>query len=276
MHGYVGNKAAVFPLQLLGHEVDPINSVQFSNHTGYDVFTGHKLEGDEMLALVDGLRRNDFLRGYSHLLTGYIGSISFLRGIVSVLQSMRDANEALLFVCDPVLGDGGKLYVPDEFVAVYRTQLLPHAFLATPNQTEAEFLTETKIDSLESAHAACQKMHSWGVQHVVITSIDSLPDDDTHLHVVASSASQPDSYIHLSLPKIETYLSGTGDALTALLLAHLTDSNTDLKLAVERSIATIQAIIQTTINLGRRELALVQSHSAILSPQVTIQASVIS
>jgi pyridoxine kinase len=29
--GYVGNKAAVFPLQLLGFEVDFINSVQFSS-----------------------------------------------------------------------------------------------------------------------------------------------------------------------------------------------------------------------------------------------------
>lgn len=28
--GYVGNKAAVFPLQLLGFDVDVINSVQFS------------------------------------------------------------------------------------------------------------------------------------------------------------------------------------------------------------------------------------------------------
>lgn len=34
IQGYVGNKSAVFPLQLLGYDVDPINSVQFSNHTG--------------------------------------------------------------------------------------------------------------------------------------------------------------------------------------------------------------------------------------------------
>ena len=35
--GYVGNRAAMFPLQLLGFDVDCINSVQFSNHTGYPV-----------------------------------------------------------------------------------------------------------------------------------------------------------------------------------------------------------------------------------------------
>lgn len=34
--GYVGNRAAVFPLQVLGMDVDFVNSVQLSNHTGYD------------------------------------------------------------------------------------------------------------------------------------------------------------------------------------------------------------------------------------------------
>lgn len=40
VHGYVGNKSAVFPLQLLGFDVDPILSVQFSNHTGYGSWRG--------------------------------------------------------------------------------------------------------------------------------------------------------------------------------------------------------------------------------------------
>lgn len=38
--GYVGNKSATFPLQLLGFEVDAINTVQFSNHTGYGHWKG--------------------------------------------------------------------------------------------------------------------------------------------------------------------------------------------------------------------------------------------
>lgn len=38
LQGYVGNKSAVFPLQILGFDVDPINSVQFSNHTGKACF----------------------------------------------------------------------------------------------------------------------------------------------------------------------------------------------------------------------------------------------
>lgn len=33
-HGYVGNKCSTFAFQLLGMDVDPINTVHFSNHTG--------------------------------------------------------------------------------------------------------------------------------------------------------------------------------------------------------------------------------------------------
>jgi pyridoxine kinase len=39
-------------------------------------------------------------------------------------------------VCDPVLGDDGKMYVPETFVSLYREKLLPFADIATPNQTE--------------------------------------------------------------------------------------------------------------------------------------------
>ena len=39
---------AVFPMQTLGLEVDFVNTVQFSNHTGYESFTGTALEGNAL------------------------------------------------------------------------------------------------------------------------------------------------------------------------------------------------------------------------------------
>jgi pyridoxine kinase len=69
VQGYVGNKSAVFPLQLLGFDVDPINSVQFSNHTGYPTFRGQVLNGSQLWDLIEGLAENDLLH-YTHLLTG--------------------------------------------------------------------------------------------------------------------------------------------------------------------------------------------------------------
>jgi pyridoxine kinase len=96
VHGYVGNKAAVFPLQLLGFDVDPINSVQFSNHTGYATVKGQVLDGEQLWTLIEGLEAND-LHHYTHLVTGYIGSVSFLEMVLRVVEKLRSANPNLIY-----------------------------------------------------------------------------------------------------------------------------------------------------------------------------------
>lgn len=88
-HGYVGNKCSVFALQTLGIEVDPLNTVQFSNNTGiceqakkklvieltfkkgYPSFAGQVLSGDDVWTVFQGLLANN-LANYSHLLTGML------------------------------------------------------------------------------------------------------------------------------------------------------------------------------------------------------------
>lgn len=67
--GYVGNKCAVFPLQLHGMDVCPLNSVQFSNHVGYGKFVGGVLDGAALTELVAGLQSNELLT-FSYILTG--------------------------------------------------------------------------------------------------------------------------------------------------------------------------------------------------------------
>uniref|UniRef100_T1GRQ4 pyridoxal kinase n=1 Tax=Megaselia scalaris TaxID=36166 RepID=T1GRQ4_MEGSC len=107
VHGYVGNKSATFPLEVLGFEVDAINSVQFSNHTGYKVVKGQVLQEKELADLFEGLEKNNLLQHYSHLLTGYIGNASFLRQVSAIVKKLREINPNLIYVCDPVMGDNG-------------------------------------------------------------------------------------------------------------------------------------------------------------------------
>ena len=67
-----------------------------------------------------------FIRRYTHLLTGYIGSESLASTILRVLEKLREHNPECIYVCDPVLGDHGKLYVPASLVDVFRTQVRRH------------------------------------------------------------------------------------------------------------------------------------------------------
>ena len=125
---------SVFPLQLLGFDVDVINSVQFSNHTGYPFgHEGDVLDGEQLKRLVEGMERNGLLSsddadsddGIGNILTGYIGSASFLAAVVSVVRKLKTLNAKCRYVCDPVLGDMGKFYVPKELVHIYRRDVLP-------------------------------------------------------------------------------------------------------------------------------------------------------
>ncbi|XP_034707301.1 pyridoxal kinase-like isoform X4 [Vitis riparia] len=167
VQGYVGNKSAVFPLQLLGYDVDPINSVQFSNHTGYPTFKGQVLNGQQLGDLIAGLEENNLLY-YTHLLTGYIGSVSFLNAVLEVVHKLRSVNPKLTYVCDPVMGDDGKLYVPTELVAIYREKVVPVASMLTPNQFEAELLTGFRIVAEKDGREACNILHASGPSKVLL------------------------------------------------------------------------------------------------------------
>ena len=101
--GYVGNRAAVFPLQILGFDCDSINTVQFSNHTGYPLFKGTVTSGDQLIEIANGLKSN-MLLDYDYLLTGYIGSESFLDSVLDLLGMIESFNSNVRYICDPVLG----------------------------------------------------------------------------------------------------------------------------------------------------------------------------
>ncbi|GLJ09433.1 hypothetical protein SUGI_0109710 [Cryptomeria japonica] len=276
VQGYVGNKAAVFPLQLLGFDVDPINSVQLSNHTGYPTVRGQVLNGEQLWTLIEGLEANDLLC-YTHLLTGYIGSVSFLDTILQVVQKLRSVNPDLIYVCDPVMGDEGKLYIPPELVSVYREKVVPVASMITPNHFEAEHLTGLRISCEADGLRACNALHAAGPSKVVITSLEM----DGMLLLIGShqkTEGHPTEQFKIVMPKIPAYFTGTGDLMTALLLGWSNKYPQELWKAAELAVATVQAILHRTISdynaaaietPKQLEIQLIQSHDDIKSPQVT-------
>ncbi|GLT57247.1 hypothetical protein SLA2020_302340 [Shorea laevis] len=280
VQGYVGNKSAVFPLQLLGYDVDPINSVQFSNHTGYPTFRGQVLNGQQLWELIEGLEANDLLY-YTHLLTGYIGSVSFLNTVLEVVDKLRTINPNLTYVCDPVMGDEGKLYVPEELISVYREKVLPVASMLTPNQFEAELLTGLRICSEEDGREACKMLHATGPSKVVITSINI----EGNLFLIGSHKKDKDNspeQFKIVIPKIPAYFTGTGDLMTALFLGWSNKYPNNLDRAAELAVSSLQALLQRTLNDYLRagydpqtsslEIRLIQSQDDIRNPQLKFKA----
>ncbi|PSS01774.1 Pyridoxal kinase, N-terminally processed like [Actinidia chinensis var. chinensis] len=278
VQGYVGNKSAVFPLQLLGYDVDPIHSVQFSNHTGYPTFKGQVLNGQQLWELIEGLEANDLLF-YTHLLTGYIGSVSFLNTVLEVVNKLRSINPKLTYVCDPVMGDEGKLYVPPELVAVYREKVVPVASMLTPNQFEAEQLTGLRIVSEQDGQEACNILHAAGPPKVVITSINI---DGNLLLIGSHKKDMSPEQFKILIPKIPAYFTGTGDLMTALLLGWSNKYPVNLDKAAELAVSSLQALLSRTLSdydaagydpqSSSLEIRLIQSQDDIRHPQVKYKA----
>ena len=59
--GHAGNSAAVFPMQRVGVNVWPLNTVQFSNHTGYGAWKGSVFSGDAVAEVVTGIEERGAL-----------------------------------------------------------------------------------------------------------------------------------------------------------------------------------------------------------------------
>ncbi|XP_053397690.1 pyridoxal kinase-like [Mercenaria mercenaria] len=290
--GYVGNKCASFALQIHGFDVCPVNSVQLSNHTGYKCFKGQVLNAEDIECLYDGLKQNNIHGQFSHLITGYIGSKSFLLKVGEIIQDIRDSNPGIMYVCDPVMGDNGKMYVPEELMPVYRDVIVPKADIVTPNQFEAELLTGIKITSEAEALKAMQCLHDKGPKTVVLSSTnlglkdskDSKGSEDV-LVALASSVKNGDKECYrIEMPYKEAIFVGTGDLFASCLMAWMHKDN-DLKTAFEKTVSTVQTVITRTLNAAQEvagpgnkptpaqmELRLIQSKSDIENPKINFTA----
>uniref|UniRef100_A0A3P9LYS2 Pyridoxal kinase n=1 Tax=Oryzias latipes TaxID=8090 RepID=A0A3P9LYS2_ORYLA len=279
VRGYVGNKSAVFPLQVLGFEVDSINSVQFSNHTGYAHWKGQVLTAEELNVLYEGIKLNN-VHHYDYILTGYSRDTSFLETVVDIIKELKTANPGLVYVCDPVLGDQGAMYVPENLLPIYKTKVVPLADILTPNQFERKRLTVMDL------------LHDMGPETVVLTSTDLRSKRGGGFLVALGSqkikkadGTRVSQKIWMDIPKVDAVFVGTGDLFAAMLLAWTHHHPTDLKTACEKTVSVMHHVIQRTIAYtagpGKKpspallELRMVQSKADIENPTIVVQAEVL-
>jgi len=287
----VGNKAAVFPLQLLGFDVDVINSVHFSNHTGYsNGFEGDVLDGEQLKTILYGLKNNGLIDNVTYLLTGYIGKENFLRTVVDFLKKRSaTGSKKIRYVCDPVLGDDGKFYVSSELVSIYRDEVIPLADIITPNKFEAEQLSGISIANMEDGKRACRALHDIGPELVVITSLtfeDKVERGDGKMTILASVRAKSedgcvdDSLWFVHTPIIPGSFTGVGDLFAALLLGWTSKDPNNLPLVLQRVVSTLYSIIKVTKEYSKNvndlkpelpELRLIQSKNIIDNPPLLFE-----
>src|SRR5215469_14076849 len=102
VYGHVGQGAARFALQRLGHEVWAVPTVLLSSHAGYPYVQGEAIAADHIGRLVDGLDSNGWLAQCDAVISGYLGHADQAEVIASAISRVKRKNAAAIYCLDPV------------------------------------------------------------------------------------------------------------------------------------------------------------------------------
>jgi len=262
--GNVGNTAALFPLQRLGFETWSLNTVAFSNHTGYGKWRGAAVPAGEIATLFEGIAELGILSRCDAVLSGYLGEAEAGPVLLDIVGRIKAANSKALFACDPVMGDVGPgWYVRTGLPEFYRDQAVRLADIVTPNRFELEWLIGSGIGTVAEAGAAAATLRSQGPSIVLVTSLELGADR------VAVVAAGPDGTWAVETPRLPIEATGCGDAVAALFLGWLLKGK-KLPDALAAAIAAIYGVIEATTRSADGELALIAAQDELVSPSRSI------
>ena len=241
-YGHVGNSAAVFPLQRLGFEVWPVNTVLFSNHTGYGAWRGRVVALDWVEEIIEGIAERGAIPRTRAVLSGYLGDPSLGEAVLRAVARVRAERPDMVYACDPVMGDEGRgFFVRPGIPEFFRDHAVPAADIVTPNQFELAWLAGGRSRRWTTRWRRRRRSARPGPRIVVCTSLEV--GDAEQLGILAHSAEA--SWL-CRTPRLPVTLNGTGDAFTALFLGYwLSDAAARRRRSSRRSSA-MYALVEAT------------------------------
>ncbi|HEV7417443.1 MAG TPA: pyridoxal kinase PdxY [Tianweitania sediminis] len=262
-YGHAGNASAVFPMQRMGIEVWAVNTVQFSNHTGYGAWRGQVYTGDSVRELVDGIEERGALSRCDGVLSGYMGDAGIGEAVLHAVARTRLANPGTLYCCDPVIGDVEPgIFVRAGIPEFMRERAVPAADIVTPNQFELELLTQLPVRNSRDLARAVSALHKMGPKIVMVTSVqlDDTPDDAVDIVVSAG-----DAPMRVRTPRLPISPNGAGDAVAALFFAKFLKERS-AEAALAHAAAATYGLLKKTVEAGSYEILTVAAQDEFVAP----------
>jgi pyridoxine kinase len=274
-YGHVGNAAAIPSLNALGHTVWAVPTVIYSNHPGHGGFTGRVLPAEEVSDLLAGIAARGVLGGCAAVLSGYLGALETGPAVLEAVERTKTANPRALYLCDPVIGEAGRVFVRQGLAEFFRDRALGRADILTPNAFELAFLSGVLPGSLTEAAAAASdlraKLRPGGPRMVLVSGLElaSMPQQLATLLVHEKGAAA------VATPRIAAMPPGSGDALAALFLGALL-SGAPPEEAASRAASSVHALAEQAAAEGLADLPLVSARQALAQPPMLWPAEAVA
>lgn len=261
VRGSVGNRAAVFALETLGHPVWAVPTVTLPWHPGHGRATRIVPDDEQFSALLKDLEAAPWLGEVGAVLSGYLGSPSQAGAVASLVEAVKRRDPTALYVCDPVMGDLGGLYVPAATAEAIRDQLVPLADVATPNRWELQWMLGGVF---QTPREVMQAALGLGPPTMLVTSAPAMMAGGTGNLLVSPS--------HAFLAEhrmVERPPNGLGDLTAAVLLARLLAGLGHEK-ALRSTTATVFEILARTAGRGGDELQIETDARSLSHPMAMV------
>lgn len=265
VYGYAGNKAAVLPMQLLGVDVWPLHTVQFSNHTQYQKWHGMVFPQEQIGLITQGMDEIGVLPECDAVLSGYIGAAEQGQSILATVRAVKAKNPNAIYFCDPVMGHPEKGCIVAPGVAEFlEHDAVSCADVLAPNLLELQALSGLPVENFEQAVAAARHLLSRGPKKVLVKHLSKAGRDPQQFEMLLVSA---DEVLHISRPlhDFDRQPVGVGDLTSAIFLANLLQGKNDRE-AFEHTANSVNDVMTCTQQNGKYELQIVAAREHIVNP----------
>ena len=250
----VGNSVAAFAMERLGVQVLQLPTTILGRRPDRGPPGGGPIPAETLQSLIDGLTEDGRLDEIDAVLTGYVGDAEQVEVILDMVGRVKAANAEAIFVCDPVLGDDGKLFVSPSIADAVINGLAPNADWIAPNAYELGLLAGRAITDLDGARSMGRRLG----KPLLASSIPS----ETGVGVLYAA---PGGDWFCETPRLPYAPKGAGDLLTALFLARRL-LNQPPAVALEAATGAVYDVIVRSIAAQTEDLALPLAQDALSDP----------
>jgi pyridoxine kinase len=256
--GAIGNRSIVHALETFGFPVWAVPTMLLPFHPGHGPSTRIEPDPASFGPFLDDLAASRWFGETAAIITGFMANAAQAAKVARFIAAAKARNPALVYLCDPVIGDARGLYVKPETAAAIRDGLLPQADIATPNIHELAWLTNrsSPADAAQAVAAA----RTLGPAMVVVTSTPGFMRGNIgNLLVEPSGATLAEHRI------VDGPGNGAGDLFAGLLLALLLEGLKPVE-ALEKATSSIFEVMSRAARRGSDELMPQADSKSLVQP----------
>lgn len=256
----VGNSVAAFALERLGVRALQLPTTLLGRRPDHGPPGGGPLPAATLSSLIDGLAADSLFGEIDAVLTGYLGEPDQVEVILDLVERVKAANPNAIFICDPVLGDEGKLFVSDAIADAVANGLWPNADWLMPNAYELGLITGKAIDGLEAARDAARRIG----KPVLCSSIRTALG-------LGNLYAAPGGDWFCETPRLPRAPKGAGDLLSALFTARRLRGEAPA-VSLEGATGAVYDVIVRSLAAESEDLVLPEAQAVLEDPVTWPQA----